>query len=75
LLEPENAMRDWMQSESDGKPDGGEKIFAYLERHGITRDEAVNPRKRREDLGGDRQRLVLAFFANDDGADEAAKAL
>ena len=64
-----------MQSELDGKSDGAEKIFAYLERHGITREEAVTPRERREDVGGDTQKLVLAFFPTEDGADEAAKAL
>jgi len=64
-----------MQSELDGKSDGAEKVFAYLERHGITREEAVTPRKRREDVGGDTQKLVLAFFPTEDGADEAAKAL
>jgi uncharacterized membrane protein len=75
LYEHENAMRDWFQSELDGTPDGGEKIFAYLGRHGITRDEAVTPRKRREEVGGDRQQLVLAFFADEDAADRAAQAL
>jgi uncharacterized membrane protein len=75
LYNHENAMRDWLKSELDGKPDGGEKIFAYLERHGITREEAVTPRKTREDVGGDTQQLVLAFFASEDAADEAAKAL
>lgn len=73
LYEHENAMRDWFQSELDGMPDGGDKIFAYLERHGITRGDAVTPRKRREDVGGDTQQLVLAFFANEDAADQAAK--
>ena len=75
LYAHENAMRDWLQSELDGKPDGAEKVFAYLERHGITREEAVTPRKRREDVGGDTQHLVLAFFANEDAADQAAVAL
>ena len=40
-----------MRSELDGKPDGGEKIFAYLEHHAISREEAVIPRKLR-DPGG-----------------------
>jgi uncharacterized membrane protein len=75
LLEHENAMRDWSRSELDGKSDGAEKVFAYLERHGISREEAVTPRKLREDVGGDRQQLVLAFFASEDGADRAAEAL
>jgi hypothetical protein len=75
LYEHENAMRAWFQSELNGTPDGGEKIFDYLERHGITRDEAVTPRRRREDVGGDTQRLVLAFFADEDAADRAAHAL
>lgn len=71
----EPAIRDWFQSELDGKSNGGEPIFAYLERHGITRDEAVIPRKRREDMGGDKQQLVLAFFADEAAADQAAEAL
>ena len=75
LYEHENAMRDWFRSELNGTPDGGEKIFRYLERHGITRDEAVTPRRRREAVGGDTQRLVLAFFADEDAADRAAHAL
>jgi uncharacterized membrane protein len=75
LYAHENAMRDWLKSELDGTPDGAEKVFAYLERHGITREDAVTPRKRREDVGGDSQQLVLAFFASEDAADEAAKAL
>jgi hypothetical protein len=72
LLAHENALRDWMKSELDGKSDGAEKVFAYLERHGISREEAVTPRERREDVGGDTQKLVLAFFPTEDGADEAA---
>ena len=75
LYEHENAMRDWFQSVLAGQPDGGEKVFAYLERHGITREEAVTPRKRREDAGGDTQQLVLAFFDSEDAADQAVKAL
>jgi hypothetical protein len=47
LSEHENAMRDWFRSELAGKPDGGEKIFAYLERHGIKREEAVIQREAR----------------------------
>ncbi|MGW2559798.1 hypothetical protein ACWCXB_11225 [Streptomyces sp. NPDC001514] len=75
LLEHENAMRDWLKSELDGMSDGGAKIFAYLERHGISREEAVTPRKLREDVGGDKQQLVLAFFPDEDAADRAANAL
>jgi uncharacterized membrane protein len=75
LYAHENAMRDWLKSELDGKPDGAEKVFAYLERHGISREDAVTPRKRREDVGGDKQELVLSFFDSEDAADEAAKAL
>jgi hypothetical protein len=59
----------------DGKSDSGGKVFAYLERHGMSREEAVTPRKLREDLGGDTQELVLAFFDTEDAADEAATAL
>ena len=68
-------MRDWLQSELDGRSDGGEEVYAYLQRHGITREEAVTRRKRREDLGVEIQHLVLAFFANEDAADQAAIAL
>jgi uncharacterized membrane protein len=68
-------LRDWLKSELDGKSDGAEKIFAYLERNGITREEAVIPRKDREDRGGNKQQLVLAFFDTEDAADQAAKAL
>ena len=75
LVDHENALRDWFKSELDGKSDGGVKVFAYLARHGITKDEAVTPRELREDLGGATQRLVLAFFASEDAADQAAKAL
>jgi hypothetical protein len=35
----------------------------------------VTPRKDREGYGGDSQQLVLAFFASEDAADEAAKTL
>nr|BFE74767.1 hypothetical protein GCM10020092_080680 [Actinoplanes digitatis] len=51
------------------------KVFAYLERCGISREDAVTPREDREDLGGDKQRLVLAFFDTEDAADQAASAL
>lgn len=75
LMVHEPALRDWLKSEQDGNSDGAEKVFAYLERHGISREEAVTPRKDREDHGGDSQQLVLAFFPNEDLADEAAKVL
>ena len=68
-------MPDWLKSELDVKSDGAEKIFAYLERNGITKEEAVIPRKDREDSGGNKQQLVLAFFDTEDAADQAAKAL
>jgi uncharacterized membrane protein len=74
-VEHENALRDWLRSVLDGKSDGGEKVFAYLERHGVSREEAVTPRKNREDMGGETQELVLAFFDTEDAADAAAKAL
>lgn len=69
------AADDWLQSELDGKSDGPEKVFAYLERHGMSREEAVTPRKTREDMGGDTQEPVLAFFDTEDAADAAAEAL
>src|SRR5512132_4287290 len=75
LVAHENALRDWIKSELDGKSDGAEKVFAYLERNGISREEAVTPRKVREESGGDKQQLVLAFFDTEDAADQAAKAL
>ncbi|MFF4425797.1 hypothetical protein ACFY04_34345 [Streptomyces sp. NPDC001549] len=75
LLDHENAMRDWMRSELDGKSDGAAKVFEYLERHGITREDAVTPREDREDSAGDQQQLVLAFFDSEDEADRAAEAL
>jgi hypothetical protein len=75
LMVHEPALRDWVKSELDGNSDGAEKVFAYLERHGISREEAVIPRKDREDHGGDTQHLVLAFFPNEDLADEAAMVL
>ena len=75
LMLHEPALRDWLKSELDGNSDGAEKIFAYLERHGISREEAVTPRKDREAYGGDRQLLVLAFFPSEDLADEAAMVL
>jgi uncharacterized membrane protein len=75
LVAHENALRDWIKSLLDGNPNGAESVFAYLEAHGITREEAATPRKDREDHGGDTQHLVLAFFADEDAADEAAKAL
>jgi uncharacterized membrane protein len=75
LVEHENALRDWLKSELDGKSDGAEKVFAYLERHGVAKEEAVIPRKDREDFGGDTQQLVLAFFTSEDAADEAARAM
>lgn len=75
LLDHENALRDWCKSELDGKSDGGEKVLAWLERHGISREEAVIPRRRREDVGDDKQHLVLASFADEAAADRAARML
>jgi uncharacterized membrane protein len=75
LMVHEPALRDWLKSELDGHSDGAEKVFAYLERHGISRKEAVIPRKDKEDHGGDTQHLVLAFFPSEDLADEAAMVL
>jgi uncharacterized membrane protein len=75
LIVHEPAMRDWLKSEADGHSDGAEQVFAYLERHGISREQAVTPRKVREGYGGDTQHLVLAFFASEDLADEAAMIL
>jgi hypothetical protein len=75
LMIHEPAMRDWLKSEMDGHSDGAEKVFAYLERHGISREEAVTPRKDREEHGGETQLLVLGFFADEDLADEAAMVL
>ncbi|HEY6761763.1 MAG TPA: hypothetical protein VI318_19845 [Baekduia sp.] len=75
LVAHENALRDWVKSELDGKSDGAEKVFTYPERNGISRDDAVTPRKVREESGGDQQQLVLAFFDTEDAADQAAKAL
>ena len=49
LYDHENALRDWLKSELDGKSDGAEKIFGYLDCHGISREDAVIPRKVRED--------------------------
>jgi hypothetical protein len=73
LYDHENALRDWLKSELNGKSDGAEKVFAYLERQGISREEAVVPRNDREGYGGDSQQLVLAFFGSEDAADEAAR--
>jgi hypothetical protein len=56
LVDHENARRDWIKSELDGKSAGAEKVFAYLERNGITREVAVIPRNVREESGGDKQR-------------------
>lgn len=50
-------------------------MFAYPERYGISREDALTPREDREDFGGDKQQLVLAFFDTEDAADQAAKAL
>ena len=60
LVEHENALRDFLKSVLDGKPDGGAKIFAYLERKGITerrsRDAAKSERRlgRRDTVAGPR---------------------
>lgn len=75
LMVHEPALRDWLKSEMEGNSDGAEKIFAYLERHGISREEAVTPRKDREDHGGDAQQLVLGFYPSEDLADQAAMVL
>jgi uncharacterized membrane protein len=74
LMVHEPALRDWIKSELDGKGDA-ERIFAYCERHGISREEAATPRKDRESYGGDKQLLVLAFFPNEEVADGAAMVL
>lgn len=75
LMVHEPALRDWLKSELDGNSDGAERVFSYLERHGISREEAVTPRKDREGFGGDRQLLVLAFFPTEEVADGAAMVL
>jgi hypothetical protein len=74
LEEHEYSMADWFMSELEGRSDGGAKVFEYLERHGISRTRAVTPRKIKE-LGGDKQRLVLAAFADQNAADRAASTL
>jgi rubrerythrin len=43
FCEHEQAMCDWFQSVVEGKSDGAEKVFAYLERHGVTREGALAP--------------------------------
>ena len=73
LFSHEYALSDWMKSELDGNSDGAAKVFEYLEKYGISRAEAVTPRKRMADLGGDKQQLVLATFSNESQADQAAK--
>jgi hypothetical protein len=75
LVAHENALRDWLKSVLDGQPNGAESVFAYCESKGISREEAATPRKDREESGGEAQQLVLAFFASEDAADEAAKGL
>ena len=75
LYDHDNALRDWLKSERDGKSDGAEKVFAYLERNGLKREDAVLPRKVREDAGGEKHKLVLAFVDTEDAADQAAEAL
>src|SRR5690606_31233546 len=72
LMVHDPAMRDWLKSEAEGHSDGAAQIFAYLERHGISREEAITPRKEREAYGGDVQHLVLAFFDSENLADAAA---
>ncbi|CAE7753223.1 unnamed protein product [Symbiodinium necroappetens] len=47
LIEHESVMRDWFKSELEGESDGGRGVFAYLERHGIGRTEAVTRRPRK----------------------------
>jgi len=44
LYNHENALRDWLRSALDGESDGGAEVFAYLERHGITRQQVLAPR-------------------------------
>lgn len=73
LFSHEYALSDWLKSELDGKSDGAVKIFEYLEKHGISREEAVTPRKDKSDFGGDRQQLVLAIYSSESQADQAAK--
>lgn len=41
FCEHEQALCDWMVSEAEGKSDGAEKVFAWLERHAVTRKEAL----------------------------------
>lgn len=75
LVNHENALRDWLRPVLAGTSNGGEGIFAYLEQHGISREAAITPRQRRDDIGGDRQQLVLASFLEEADADEAARVL
>jgi hypothetical protein len=75
LAAHEIAIRDWLKSELDGKPDGAAKIFAFLERRGISREQAVTPRHLREDVGGETKKPVLAFFGDEVAADKAAQTL
>lgn len=41
--EHEQALSDWCQSVLSGKSDGAAKVFAYLQRHGVTREAALAP--------------------------------
>jgi hypothetical protein len=65
---------EWLKLSWEGEISGNE-VFAYLEFNGITREDAVTPRKDREESGEDEQQLVLAFFDTEDAADQAANAL
>jgi hypothetical protein len=43
FAEHEQAMCNWFQSVAEGKSDGAEKVFAYLECHGVSRGAALAP--------------------------------
>jgi hypothetical protein len=43
FAEHEQAMCDWFQSVVEGNSDGAKKVFAYLDRHGVSREAALAP--------------------------------
>jgi hypothetical protein len=43
FAEHEQAFAAWMHSVVEGNSDGAKRVFAYLENHGVSREEALTP--------------------------------
>ena len=75
LMVHEPALRDWLKSELDGNSDGAEKVFAYLERHGISRERSGDPAERQRRPRRGCATPGARVLPSEDLADQAAMVL